>query len=309
MGTPDFGVPTLRYLAERGFSLKAVVTQPDKPSGRGYQDAYSAVKQAALELGLPVLQPENVNEPAALETLAGYQPEVMVVAAFGQILKPALLALPRLGCVNLHASLLPKYRGAAPIQWAIAQGETVTGVTVQRMAKRVDAGDILVQKSLTIGSDETAPELFARLSELGAPAVAEALELLQASAGQCGTPQDEAQATFAPRLKREDGRLDWNGSGAEIHNRVRGFNPWPGTYALIRQETVKVLKTGLAAEPAPAGAAPGTVLRIEPEAGWLVAAGRGTAVWVHEVQCAGKKAVSAQAYSCGYHFGAGDRLE
>jgi len=309
MGTPDFGVPTLQYLAKHGVPLTGVVTQPDRPSGRGYQAAQSAVKIAAEARGLPVLQPENANDPAALQALADLRPEVIVVAAFGQILRPALLELPRLGCINLHASLLPHYRGAAPIQWALANGETVTGVTVQKMAERVDAGAVLIQKTLTIGPDETAPELFERLSDLGGPAVAEALELLEATAGQGGTPQDEARATFAPRLKREDGKLNWTWSGAKVHNHVRGFNPWPGTYAGLRSETLKILKTGRSDEPAPAGVQPGTVLRSEPEKGWLVAAGSGTTLWVRDVQCAGKKVMAAHAYACGHAFGAGDRLE
>jgi methionyl-tRNA formyltransferase len=206
IGTPDFGVSTLRELAARGFPVAAVITRPDKPRDRGQREAVTPVKQAALELGFPVLQPEDINTPDFLKQLAAYQPDVLVVVAFGQILKCEVLDKPLLGCVNLHASLLPKYRGAAPIQWAIARGEKETGVTVQRMAAQVDCGDILVQQQLMIGAEETAPELYARLATLGGPAMAEALENLAASGGKGGRAQDESQATYAPRLTREDGR-------------------------------------------------------------------------------------------------------
>lgn len=309
MGTPEFGVPTLRLLARSGYSVAAVVTQPDKPRGRGCAPSFSPVKQAALELGLPVLQPANVNTPEALAALTGSAPEIIVVAAFGQILRSPLLALPRLGCVNLHASLLPRYRGAAPVQWAIAQGETVTGVTVQRMAERVDTGAVLTQRTLPIGPEETASELAARLAELGAPAVAEALELLTRTGGSCGVPQDDTQATLAPRLTREDGRLDWTLPGKTLHDRVRGFNPWPGTYALAHGRPVKVLATHRSEQDAPADAAPGQVLVSDPELGWRVAAGGNTTVWVTRVQCPNKSGMTAHAYACGYHFGVGDRLE
>jgi methionyl-tRNA formyltransferase len=309
MGTPEFGVPTLRHLARSGFPVAAVVTQPDKPRGRGHAEIPSPVKQAARELGLPVLQPDSVNTPEALAALTQAAPEVIVVAAFGQILKAPLLALPRWGCVNLHASLLPKYRGAAPVQWSIAQGETETGVTVQKMAERVDTGAVLVQRTLAVGPEETTAELAARLAELGAPAVAEALEQLAAADGHCGVPQDDARATLAPRLTREDGRLDWTLSGGELHDRVRGFNPWPGTYAMAHGRVLKVLVTHRSDSGAPPGTAPGAVLAADPDQGWLVAAGAGTTVWVTRVQCPSKSGMTAHAYACGYHFGVGDRLQ
>lgn len=308
MGTPDFAVPTLRHLAEAGFPVAAVVTQPDRPAGRGYAESQSAVKRAALTLGLTVLQPASVNEPGFLQTLAGYSPDAVVVAAFGQILKPALLGLPPLGCLNLHASLLPKYRGAAPIQWAVARGERETGVTVQRMVLQVDAGDVLAAAATPIGPDETGGELFVRLAELGAPVMARALEALAAAGGRGGVPQDEARATFAPRLTREDARLDWTWPGAELHNRVRGFSPWPGAQALALGQPLKILRTAVSAEGA-ADAAPGTLIRVEDPRGWLVAAGDRTTVWVGQVQSAGKKPMPAAAFSRGRAFGAGARLE
>ncbi|NTV53408.1 MAG: methionyl-tRNA formyltransferase [Candidatus Firestonebacteria bacterium] len=309
MGTPDFAVPTLRHLAARQFPLAAVVTRPDKPKGRGYAETPSAVKLAAQAAGLDVWQPESVNTPEFLERLKQAAVEIVVVAAFGQILKNEFLATPPLGCVNLHASLLPKYRGAAPVQWAIARGETQTGITVQKMAERVDSGDVLVQRTLAIGPDETEPSLLARLADLGGDAVEEALLLLQASQGRIGSPQDESLATFAPRLTREDGKLDWTLEGSEINNRVRGFFPWPGTYALIRGERIKIITTTHSLEVAPAGSLPGTVLRSQEGDGWLVAAGQGTTVWVRRLQGANGKVMTAHAYTCGYKFGVNDRLE
>jgi methionyl-tRNA formyltransferase len=308
MGTPEFAVPALRHLAAVGFPLAAVVTRPDKPQGRGYAEAPSAVKLAALEAGLDVWQPESVNTPEFVGRVKASGTQIVVVAAFGQIMKADFLAAPPLGCVNLHASLLPKYRGAAPVQWALARGEAQTGITVQKMAERVDSGDVLVQRSVPLGPDETAPELLARLADLGGDALEEALLLLQATRGQAGQVQDESQATFAPRLTREDGKLDWHATGEEIHNRVRGFFPWPGTFALIGEERLKILETARSDERFPAGAEPGTVLRSEAAPGWLVAAGQGTSVWVRRIQCANAKAMAPHAYTCGYKFGVGDRL-
>lgn len=307
MGTPEFGVPTLEYLARTEHNLAAVIAAPDKPQGRGYVLLPSAVKKAALRLGLPVWQPANVNDPEFLLKLAQARPDVLIVAAFGQILKKSLLELPARGCLNVHASLLPRYRGAAPIQWAIARGETVTGVTVQRMAERLDSGDIWVQKSLEIGPDETASELAGRLALLGGPAVVETLEQMQ-SAGAQGRPQSESEVTWAPSLTRDDGRLDWAWPSEDIHNRVRAFNPWPGTFTQAGEVRLKVLATRRAETSDPAVAEPGTILQVDARQGWLVAAGARTRIWVQRVQAAGKPAVAAAAYTCGHRFGPGSRL-
>jgi methionyl-tRNA formyltransferase len=309
MGTPEFAVPTLRHLAEQKFPITAVVTRPDKPQGRGHQERPPAVKVLAQELGIPVWQPENVNTPEFLVALKQAVVEVVVVAAFGQILKSGLLYGLPLGCVNLHASLLPKYRGAAPIQWAIARGEAITGITVQKMAERVDSGAILVQRTTPIDPDENAETLLLRLANLGGAAMEDALMQLKVAEGKLGQAQDEAQVTMAPRLQREDGKIDWHWMGAEIHNRVRGFYPWPGTHAQYGGERIKIIRTLRSGEKAPEGALPGIILRVEPESGWLVAAGQGTTVWVHSVQCANTKVMTSQAYTCGYRCGAGDHLE
>jgi methionyl-tRNA formyltransferase len=309
MGTPDFAVPTLQHLVAQQFPVAAVVTRPDKPKGRGYAETPSAVKVAALAAGLEVWQPESVNTPEFLARLKASGADIVVVAAFGQIMKTEFLATPPWGCINLHASLLPKYRGAAPIQWAIARGETQTGITVQKMAERVDAGDVLLQRSTPIGPDETAPSLLARLAQMGGEAVAEAVGLIKSTQGRGGVAQAESEATFAPRLTREDGKLDWGATGSEIHNRVRGFFPWPGTFALLKGERLKVIETARSSETAPSGVVPGTILRSEAEGGWLLAAGQGSTVWVRRIQCANAKAMAPHAYTCGYKFGAGDKLE
>lgn len=308
MGTPDFGVPALQHLAKAGFPLVAVITRPDKPKGRGYQEAVSSVKQAALDLKVPLLQPPDVNQPAFLKELRGLGAEVIVVAAFGQILKPDLLQLPPLGCVNLHASLLPKYRGAAPIQWAIARGETETGVTVQKMAEQVDSGDILVQEKISINENETANQLYPRLSHLGGPALVAALEQLAERGLQAGVPQDEQQVTRAPRLAREDGRLDWNWQAEKIHNRVRGFNPWPGTFTEAQGERLKITETVRSKKQVAPDTPPGSILRVDNQTGWLVAAGGGTTICVLNVQCANAKEMSAQSFTCGYRIGVGGVL-
>lgn len=308
MGTPDFGVPTLRELAVRGFPVAAVVTRPDKPRDRGQREAFTPVKQAALDLGLSILQPENVNTPDFLKQISAYQPDVLVVAAFGQILKCQVLDKPPLGCVNLHASLLPKYRGAAPIQWAIARGEEETGVTVQRMAAQVDCGDILVQRKLMIDAEETAPELYARLAMLGGAVVAEALENFAASGGEGGRVQDESQATYAPRLTREDGRIDWTLTAGEIYNRIRAFNPWPGTYTSVRGKRLKLLSAETTNEMVPRETTPGSIVRTGVVEGWLVAAGEGTTLIIRRVQCENSRSMTAQAFACGHRIGTKDVL-
>jgi len=308
MGTPDFGVPTFRFLVENHFPIAAVVTRPDKPKGRGYQASISAVKQMAQDMGLPLFQPEDVNHSGFLNQLRELKADVIVVAAFGQILKPEFLTLVPGGCINLHASLLPKYRGAAPIQWAIARGEKETGVTVQIMAEQVDSGAILVQKAIPIGPDETCPELYRRLSALGGPAIMEALAKLQESGHAAGIAQDESKVSLAPRLRREDGLIDWGLLSQEIHNRVRAFNPWPGTYTFVQGERLKILSTQRTSTSVPSGIPPGSILQVENKTGWLVAAGQGTTIRVLRVQCDNTKAMAAQSFTCGYRIGVGDVL-
>jgi methionyl-tRNA formyltransferase len=239
-GTPQFAVPTLkRLLAQTDFQIIGVVTQPDRPRGRGREVSFSPVKETALAAGIDVHQPEKIRAPEVQELLQKLAPDVIVIIAYGQIIPARLLPIPRLGWINLHASLLPKYRGAAPINWAIAKGEAKTGVTSMRIEAGMDTGEILLQKEMEIGPAETAPELAARMSELGAPFMAETLRGLAA-----GTivPRLQAHelASSAPMLKKEDGRIDWSLPSQEIFNRIRGFAPWPGAYTSFRGQSCHI---------------------------------------------------------------------
>ena len=236
-GTPQFAVPSLKYLlAQPEFEIACVYTQPDRPRGRGQEISFSPVKEAALAAGLDVRQPMKVRLPEVEEHLRGVAPDTVVIIAYGQIIPARLLPIPRLGWINLHASLLPKYRGAAPINWAIVNGETVTGNTIMRIDAGMDTGEMLLQEELSIGAEETAPELTARLAEAGALLMTETLRRL-AKGDLVGREQNHAEATLAPMLKREDGRIDWSRTAKEISNRMRGFAPWPGAYTEFRGST------------------------------------------------------------------------
>jgi methionyl-tRNA formyltransferase len=233
-GTPEFAVPSLRHLlSDPFFQIEAVVTQPDRPRGRGHAVSGSPVKQAALEAGLHVYQPERVKSDSALEFFKKVAPDAVVIIAYGQIIPQQLIDLPRLGWINLHASLLPKYRGAAPINWVIVNGDTTTGLTTMQIDAGMDTGPILLQQEMQIGPDETAPDLARRMSEQGAPLVTETLRRLdrkEISPRQ----QDSAQASMAPRLTKELGQIAWSRSAQEIYNQIRGLAPWPGAYTKFR---------------------------------------------------------------------------
>src|SRR4051794_5331661 len=244
LGTPAFAVPTLERTVAAGHEVAAVLTQPDRPRGRGQQPAAPPVKEAALGLGLPVYQPERVRRPEAVEHLRGLGVDAMVVVGYGQIIPQVVIDLAPLGIINVHASLLPKYRGAGPIQWAIVNGETRTGVTTMRIDAGLDTGDMLLKGETDIGPGENAVELGKRLAVMGAELLVETLDGLAA-----GTilpeKQDSAQATYAPLLKKEDGRIDWSQPAATIHNRVRGLQPWPGAYTTFRGQTLHVWRSGI----------------------------------------------------------------
>ena len=249
-GTPQFAVPALKHLlAQPDFQIIAAISQPDRPRGRGHEVSFSPVKETAAAAGIPVHQPEKIRAPEAQELLQKLAPDVIVIIAYGQIIPARLLSIPKLGWINLHASLLPKYRGAAPINWAIANGETKTGVTSMRIDAGMDTGEILLQEEMDIGVAETAPELAARMSELGAPLMAETLRGLAA-----GTiaPRSQAHehASSAPMLKKEDGRIDWSRPAREIFNRIRGFAPWPGAYTSFRGQTCHIWGEPASGEPA-----------------------------------------------------------
>ena len=295
-GTPHFAVPTLRHLlSQSDFEVAAVITQPDRPRGRGQQISPSPVKETAREAGIPVHQPEKIpsaETQALLETLA---PDVIVIIAYGQIIPARLLSIPGLGWINLHASLLPKYRGAAPIHWAIANGETASGLTTMRIDAGMDTGDILLQEKIEIAPDHTAPELAKKMSEIGAPLMAETLRGI-ASGKLPPLPQKHAEATYAPLLKKEDGRIDWNRPAQEIYNRLRGFDPWPGAYTSFRGQTCH-----LRAEPFSlgtlTGGAPGTLLQEDRQV--LIACGHATLLRLLSVKVQGRKQVSAVEFANG----------
>ncbi len=311
-GTPQFAVPTLKHLlAQPDFEIAGVITQPDRPRGRGQELSFSPVKQVAKAAHLPVHQPEKIRAPGAQELLKQLSPDCVVIIAYGQIIPAGLLSIPTYGWINLHASLLPKYRGAAPINWAIVNGETRTGVTTMRIDAGMDTGDMLLQREIEIGPAETAPELALRLSELGAPLMAETLRRLAA-----GTivprPQNHAEASYAPMLKKEDGRIDWNRSAREIYNRMRGLAPWPGAYTTFRGQTCHVLvepvSKGVGADmPARGtGVAPGTLSGEKNEL--FVMCGDATVLRVVAVKVEGRKQVSASEFANGARLKAGERF-
>lgn len=243
MGTPDFAVPSLRTLTEAGFEIAAVFTQPDRPRGRGRKLSPSPVKEAALELGLPVYQPGRIREEQSAGILKDIRPDVIAVAAFGQILPENILRLPPLGCVNVHSSLLPRYRGAAPIQRAIMNGDSETGVTIMNMEKGLDSGDILLQSRIKIAGEDSFGAVHDRLAALGAQMLVEALELL-AEGKLTGIPQDQGSATYAPMITREDEIIDWQQGAAAVRNRVRALNPRPGARTFLGDRVLKIWAAG-----------------------------------------------------------------
>jgi methionyl-tRNA formyltransferase len=311
-GTPQFAVPTLKHLlAQSDFDVIGVITQPDRPRGRGHEVSFSPVKEAALAAKLPVHQPEKIRAPETPALLQKLSPDCVVIIAYGQIIPARLLPIPTLGWINLHASLLPKYRGAAPINWAIVNGETKTGATSMRIDAGMDTGDILLQREIEIGPAETAPELSRRLSEAGAPLMAETLRGLAA-----GTivprPQDHSKATHAPMLKKEDGRINWNRTAQEIYNRIRGFAPWPGAYTAFRGQTCHVWgepvskEAGASISFGGAAAAPGNLLVAGNNV--LVSCGDATVLRLLAVKVEGRKQVSALEFANGARLKTGERF-
>jgi methionyl-tRNA formyltransferase len=301
-GTPQFAVPTLRLLlGQRDFEVLAVVTQPDRPKGRGQEVAASPVKEVAAGQGVRLLQPERIKSEEAERELRTLAPDAIVIVAYGQIVPARLLDIPRLGWVNLHASLLPKYRGAAPIQWAIANGERRTGLTTMRIDAGMDTGEILLQREMDIGPDETAPELAERMAAAGAPLMVETLRKLVA--GEIAPrPQDHSQASYAPLLKKEDGRIDWKRPACVIYNRMRGFAPWPAAYTTFRGQMCHVWGKPAAGEATPC--APG-VIRSD-EKGLRVACGEGTWLAVEFVQLEGRKRITGLEFGRGFHLREGE---
>ncbi len=293
LGTPAFAVPTLDRIVEAGHQVLAVVTQPDRPRGRGQNVAPSPVKEAALRFGLPVDQPERVRRPEAVEYLRALALDAMVVVGYGQIIPQSVIDLAPLGIINVHASLLPKYRGAGPIQWAIVHGETRTGVTTMRIDAGLDTGDMLLAAETAISRDENAVELGRRLAVMGAGLLVDTLAGLAA-----GTivprKQDSTQATHAPLLQKEDGLIDWSLPAQSIHNRVRGLQPWPGAYTTFRGQTLHIWASRLGGAGASA-CEPGRFISLKPP---IVACGAG-ALELREVQIEGRKRISAVDFANG----------
>lgn len=301
-GTPEFAAIALEAIAAGTDTLVGVVCQPDRPAGRGQRLTPPAVKVVATALGLPVEQPASVRTDAFLTTLRGWNPDVIVVAAYGRILPPAVLALPRFGCINIHASLLPRHRGAAPIQWAIAQGDAVTGITIMQMDEGMDTGDILLQRETPIASDETAGSLHDRLARLGALAVRDALGAL-AEHTLKPTPQDDARATYAPMLSKDDGRIDWTRSAVEIERRVRAFDPWPSAFTHWNGRRLRLFHARVIRHDESAAA--GTVVAVGDSV--RIATGAGC-LECDELQLEGRNRLPAREFGRGNPIAVGHRL-
>lgn len=296
MGTPEFSVPSLNALVERGHDICGVFTQPDKPKNRGMQLQASPVKEYAIAHAIPVYQPLKMRDGEALGYLTELAPELIVVAAYGRILPDDLLNYPKNGCINVHSSVLPKYRGAAPINWAILNGEQETGITIMHMASELDAGDIIDVVTTPIGPSETAPELFVRLAELGANALVNAVDAIAAGTAR-RTPQDGGQATCAPMLGRELSPMNFSRTAQELHNQVRGLLPWPAATAELAELRCKVWKTAVL--PKTTTSAPGAVVEAGKD-GLVLACGGGTLLRIEELQANGGKRMKAADYLRGH---------
>lgn len=295
MGTPEFAVPSLDRMAE-AHEVVDVVTQPDRPKGRGQRLAPSAVKRRALELGLPVYQPERIRGVESLARLADDRPDVIVVVGYGQMIPKRIREMGAYGCVNVHSSLLPKYRGAAPVNWALVQGEIRTGVTTMRIVREMDAGDVLMARETEIGPDETASELNRRLAPMGAQLLLETLASLQDGTVR-PKPQDHAAATRAPLIRKEDGLVNWSWAAQSIYNRLRGFDPWPGIYSFFRGKRLRILG---ARPESHGGIEPGRLALTKGEV--CVGCGTGRLV-LEQVQIEGRKRVSALDFVRGFQPG------
>jgi len=313
MGTPEFAVPALRQLLAH-HEVIAVLTQPDRPAGRGHKLQISPVKALALEAGVEVLQPQtlriskrnadNSEAKKIRDYIASLSADIFVVAAYGVILPKAVLDMPKYGCVNIHASLLPKYRGAAPIHAAIRDGEPVTGITIMQMDEGIDTGDMILQRQLDIGPDERTPSLHDRMAALGGECIFEALAKIQAGTATY-TPQDDQASSYAPMIQKADAKIDWAWPTAKIANLIRAYDPWPGPHTTYNDTPVKIwqIEEAYSSEDAP----PGTILTADSTAGLLVRTGDGAA-WVKELQAAGGKRMPATDYLRGRGMGVGERL-
>ncbi|MCC2640941.1 MAG: fmt [Nitrospira sp.] len=304
MGTPDFAVPSLEALLKSDDQVVGVVTQPDRPKGRGQEVIPSPVKLLCQREGIPLLQPLKMKDPAFLEALRQWKPDVITVTAFGRILPPAILTLPPRGCINVHGSLLPKYRGAGPIQWAVIRGERETGITTMLMDEGMDTGDMLLQEKVAIHPDDTADALAVRLADVGGRLLIETLRRLKAGT-LTPQPQDHAQATMAPLLTKEDGLIDWTLTAMEIGHRVRGLSPWPGAYTQVNGERWVIWR--VAVEEESQKAAPGTVAKVTKDR-IDVATGGGT-IQLIEIQPSNSRRMTVAQYLAGHRLTEGTNLQ
>ncbi len=299
-GTPAFAIPTLRALAEEGHDVVGVVTQPDRPAGRGRTVAMSPVKQVAHEDALPVLQPARADDSAFQRDIAELEPEISVVVAYGQILRSEVLSLPKHGSINVHASLLPQLRGAAPVHWAILRGLDVTGISIMRMDEGLDSGPVLFQVEEPIRADESAGELGMRLSQIGAEAMVEILAMLDTGLVPDEHAQNHEQATYAPKIDRSTAKIDWSQPAVEVARWIRGMDPRPGAWSTLENSSIKLFRPRIEIH----SGTPGEVLDVDPEVGALIAAGE-DAVRIREVQPAGKRRMAAAEWIRGRGVSAG----
>ena len=306
MGTPDFSVGTLEALVEAGHEVVLAVTQPDKPKGRGKEMQFTPVKECALAHNIPVYQPKKIREPECIEELKKYQADVCVVVAFGQILPKEILEMTPYGCINVHASLLPKYRGAAPIQWAVINGDAVSGVTTMRMDAGLDTGDMIEKAEVVLAEDETGGSLFDRLAEVGAKLCVHTIQAIEDGTAVYTKQPEESPTPYAAMISKKMGLMDFSKSAVELERLVRGLNPWPSAYTFLNGKTLKVWKC--AVERAECGKeAPGTIIGVD-KSGIHVACGSDTLI-LKEVQLEGKKRMETDAFLRGYHVTAGTMLK
>ncbi|MDD3816142.1 MAG: methionyl-tRNA formyltransferase [Desulfocapsaceae bacterium] len=303
MGTPDFAVPALHKLLNGPDHVVAVITQPDRPKGRGKKLTPPPVKVAAAEAGIPVLQPTKIRTEEFLNTLKNYHADLIIVAAYGRMLPASILELPRLGCINIHGSLLPRHRGAAPIQWAVIKGDSQAGVTIMQMDVGMDTGDILLPAAIPVAEDETAGSLFHKLAELGGTTLLQALDLLRQDK-LIPIRQDHSLATEAPPLTKEDGRLDWNRPAAELHCLIRGLDPWPGAYSFIDGQRFRFFAPEIIHKEC--RQAPGTLILADHQ-GLLIATAQDSLL-IKEIQPEGKKRMTVESYLCGHPLAPGLQL-
>jgi methionyl-tRNA formyltransferase len=308
MGTSNFAVPILHQLMKSGRKIVGVVTQPDKPKGRGMKIGPSPVKEAAIELGLPVFQPSETSQETFIKLVKELFPDIIILSAFGQILPKEILEIPKYNCINVHPSLLPKYRGPAPIQWAIINGEKETGVSIFILNERLDAGDIIAQKKVEIKEEDNAETLSIKLSHIGAKLVDEIIDEIKYG-NIIRIPQDDKEATYAPSLEKEDGLVDWELPAKKIHNLVRGLYSWPGTYTFLEDKMIKICETAVYEEDSyemgPKKC--GKILTRIKNQGWLVSTGQGKII-IKKIQPEGKKVMSVDEFCCGHHVEIGTIL-